>query len=225
MGRVRQTGAQRGGPPPAARSTRQEDSVLGSLRETALAALRRAAAAGATAAELAPGDTMLRAADSLAGAGRLSEAMVRLVTVASLFNETERVARARATRDTSPPSAPLASPAAAPAVVDPRPAIESAIAAYARALETRDIREVHRAYPGLTTAQQQGWEDLFRASRSLKARLTVSAVDVRGGAAEASVNGTYEFDNATTGRLEQRAVTFHATLVADSTGWRLSAIH
>jgi hypothetical protein len=47
----------------------------------------------------------------------------------------------------------------------------------------------------------------------------------RGGAAEATVSGTYEFDNATTGRLEQRAVTFHATLVQDPAGWRLSAIH
>src|SRR6266576_4706764 len=178
----------RGRPPaaprgePAARRTTGEDSVLGSLRATALAAMRRAAAAGATAAELAPGDTQLRSAASLAGAGRLSDAMMRLVTVTSLFNETERVARARAARDTAPPTAPPAALPAAPSVaVDPRPAIESAIAAYARALETRDIGEVRRAYPGLTSAQQQGWEDLFRASRSLKARLTVSALDVRGG--------------------------------------------
>ena len=224
--RVRPPAAPRG--EPAARRTTGEDSVLGSLRATALAAMRRATAAGATAAELAPGDTQLRSADSLAGAGRLSDAMMRLVTVTSLFNETERVARARAARDTAPPTAPPAAPPAAPSVaVDPRPAIESAIAAYARALETRDIGEVRRAYPGLTSAQQQGWEDLFRASRSLKARLTVSALDVRGGggAAEATVSGTYEFDNATTGRLEQRAVTFHATLLQDPAGWRLSAIH
>src|SRR2546422_241631 len=146
--------------PPAA-AARQEDSVLTSLRATALAAMRRAIGAGATAADLARGDTMLRGADSLAAAGRMSEAMMRMVTVTSLWNETERLARARAARDTAPS-------AAAPAVADPRGAIESVIAAYGRALESRDIGRVRLAYPGLTAAQQQGWEDLFRAGRALK---------------------------------------------------------
>ena len=203
---------------PAPVAARQEDSVLTSLRATALAAMRRAIGAGATAAELARGDTMLRGADSLAAAGRLSEAMMRMVAVTSVWNETERLARARAARDTAPP-------AAAPAVTDPRVAIESVIAAYGRALETRDIGKVRLAYPGLTAAQQQGWEDLFRAARTLKASLTVSALDVRGSVADATVSGIYEFDNTTTGRQERRPATFHATLVADSSGWRLSAIH
>jgi len=203
---------------PAPVAARQEDSVLTSLRATALAAMRRAIGAGATAAELARGDTMLRGADSLAAAGRLSEAMMRMVAVTSVWNETERLARARAARDTAPP-------AAAPAVTDPRVAIESVIAAYGRALETRDIGKVRLAYPGLTAAQQQGWEDLFRAARTLKASLTVSALDVRGSVADATVSAIYEFDNTTTGRQERRPATFHATLVADSSGWRLSAIH
>jgi len=203
---------------PAPVAARQEDSVLTSLRATALAAMRRAIGAGATAAELARGDTMLRGADSLAAAGRLSEAMMRMVAVTSVWNETERLARARAARDTAPP-------AAAPAVTDPRVAIEAVIAAYGRALETRDIGKVRLAYPGLTAAQQQGWEDLFRAARTLKASLTVSALDVRGSVADATVSGIYEFDNTTTGRQERRPATFHATLVADSSGWRLSAIH
>jgi len=197
---------------------RQEDSVLTSLRATALAAMRRAIGAGAMATELGRGDTMLRGADSLAAAGRLSEAMMRMVAVTSLWNETERLARARAARDTAPS-------AAAPAAPDPRGAIESVIAAYGRALETRDIGTVRLAYPGLTAAQQQGWEDLFRAARTLKASLTVTALDVRGSVADATVSGIYEFDNTTTGRQERRPATFHATLVADPSGWRLSAIH
>jgi len=204
--------------PAAKPAARQEDSVVTSLRATALAAMRRAIGAGATAAELARGDTMLRGADSLAAAGRLSEAMMRMVAVTTVWNETERLARARAARDTAPS-------AAAPAVADPRGAIESVIAAYGRALETRDIGRVRLAYPGLTGAQQQGWEDLFRAARTLKASLTVTALDVRGSVADATVSGIYEFDNTTTGRQERRPATFHATLVADPSGWRLSAIH
>ena len=207
-------------------AARQEDSVLTSLRAAAIAALQRASSAGATVAELAHGDTMLRGADSLATAGRLSEAMMRMVTATSLWTESERAARARAAQQTvtTQPPAPPAPPPAPPAATDPRPAIEAAILAYARALETRDIREVRRAYSGLTPSQQQGWEDLFRAARSLKASLTVTAIDVQAARAEATVSGIYEFDNGTTGRVERRPATFHATLVADPTGWRISAI-
>jgi len=204
-------------------AARQEDSVLTSLRAAAIAALQRASSAGATVAELAHGDTMLRGADSLATAGRLSEAMMRMVTATSLWNESERAARARAAQQTVT-AQPPAPPPAPPAATDPRPAIEAAILAYARALETRDIREVRRAYSGLTPSQQQGWEDLFRVARSLKASLTVSAIDVQAARAEATVSGIYEFDNGTTGRVERRPATFHATLVADPTGWRISAI-
>jgi serine/threonine-protein kinase len=210
---------------PRAAAARQEDSIVGSLRTTALAAMRRAVERGATPADVARGDTALRAADSLVAAGRLSEAMVQFVTAASLWTEAERIARARPPRDTTP-----AAVAPAPAAIDPRAAIERAIAEYARALESRDLSQVRRVYPGLTAAQQQGWEDFFRAVRKLKASLTVSTIDVAGGGgiggtADAHVMGVYEFENATTGRAERRAVTFRATLVPDAAGWRLSAIH
>jgi serine/threonine protein kinase len=199
-------------------TVRQEDSLVRSLRTTALAAMRRAVETGATPAEVARGDTVLRGAESLAAGGRLSEAMVQFVTATSLWAEAERLARARAARDTAPS-------AVAPAPADPRVAIERAIAEYARALESREVGQVRRAYPGLTTAQQQGWEDFFRAVRTLKASLTVTALNVAGGTADAVVSGVYEYENATTGRAERRPVTFRATLVPDSPGWRLSAIH
>ena len=88
---------------PAATSARQEDSVLTSLRVTALAALRRALDAGATPADVARGDTMLRGADSLVTHGRRADAMVQLVTAASAWTDAERVARARVARDTVRP--------------------------------------------------------------------------------------------------------------------------
>jgi hypothetical protein len=103
--------------------------------------------------------------------------------------------------------------------------IESVIAGYARALESRDTGQVRRAYPGLTASQQQGWGDFFRAVRNLKAGLTVTSLDVTGGTAEATVSGVYEFENVTTGRNDRRPVTFRASLVSDAAGWRLSAIH
>jgi serine/threonine-protein kinase len=196
---------------------RQEDSVVASLRTAALAAMRRAVGAGATPADLARGDTVLRGAESLAAANRLSEAMVQFVTATSLWNEAERLSRARAARDT-------ALSAAAPLPADPRGPIELVIADYARALESRDLGQVRRAYPGLTAAQQQGWQEFFRSVRRLRASLTVTTLNVASGTADVIVSGVYEYENATTGRAERRPATFRATLVADSGGWRLSAI-
>jgi len=99
------------------------------------------------------------------------------------------------------------------------------IAAYARSLESRDTGQVRRAYPGLTASQQQGWGEFFRSVRNLKASLTVTTMDVTGGTADAIVSGVYVFENATTGRIERRPVTFRVSLVSDAAGWRLSAIH
>ena len=136
-----------------------------------------------------------------------------------------RSSRARAARDTQarraaePPAAPVATPAP-----DPRPDIQKVIDDYARALESRDVGQVRRAYPGLTPAQQQSWHDFFQSVRNLKAGLTVTAVHLSGLTAEAIVGGVYEYDNATTGRAERRPVTFRAILAVDEGGWRLTTI-
>src|SRR5947207_2812723 len=204
----------------------RNDSVLRSLRARATAAMSRAVEAGATPAELAKGDTVFKGADSLAAQSRWPEAMVQLATAASLWADAEPQSRARAARDTQPRRAAErpAAPAVAPAPVDPRPDIQKVVDDYARALESRDVGQVRRAYPGLTSAQQQSWQDFFASVRNLKAGLTVTAVHLSGLTAEAIVSGVYEYDNATTGRAERRPVTFRAVLAVDSRGWRLTAI-
>ena len=209
-------------PPVAVR----EDSVVRSLRARALNAMNRAIDAGATPAELARADTVFKGAESLSAQSRLPEAMVQLATAASLWAEAERQSRARAARDTEARRAaePPAAPAVTPAPIDPRPDIQKVIDDYARALESRDVGQVRRAYPGLTPAQQQSWQDFFQSVRNLKAGLTVTAVHLAGVTAEAIVSGVYEYDNATTGRAERRPVTFRAIFVVDSGGWRLTTI-
>src|SRR5436190_271435 len=206
--------------------TVREDSVVQSLRARALSAMNRAVDAGATPAELARGDTVFKGAESLSAHRRLPEAMVQLATAASFWTEAERQSRARAARDTQARRAaePPAAPAATPAPVDPRPDIQKVIDDYARALESRDVGQVRRAYPGLTSPQQQSWQDFFQSVRNLKAGLTVTAVRLSGFTAETIVSGVYEYDNATTGRAERRPVTFRAILAVDSGGWRLTAI-
>jgi len=205
--------------------------LLQSLRATALAAMRRALDAGATPAELANGDTAFKGAESLALQGRVSDAMMQLTTAASLWADAERLSRSRAVRDTPrqrpaepAAAAPAPAPAPAPLPPDPRPQIEQVIADYARAVESRDLSEVRRAYPGLTTAQQQGWKDLFQSARKLKASLTVTAVKVVGTTAEAIVSGVYEYENVRTSRTERLPVTFRAILIAEPGGWRLATV-
>src|SRR5438046_185204 len=151
--------------------------------------------------------------------------MMQLTTAASLWADAERLSRSRAVRDTPRQrAAELAAPAPAPLPADPRPQIEQVIADYARALESRDLGEVRRAYPGLTPAQQQGWKEFFQSVRALRVSLTVTALNVAGGTADAVVSGVYEYQNATTGRAERRPATFRVTLVGEPSGWRLSAI-
>jgi hypothetical protein len=188
--------------------------------------MNRAVDAGATPAELARGDTVFKGAESLYAQRRLPEAMVQLATAASLWAEAERQSRARVARDTEARRAaePPAPPAGTPVPADPRPDIQKVIDDYAHALESRDVSQVRRAYPGITSSQQQSWQDFFQSVRNLKAGLTVTAVRLSGLMAETVVSGVYEYDNATTGRAERRPVTFRAILVVDSSGWRLTTI-
>ena len=206
-----------------AAAAQREDSLVRSLRATALAAMSRAVHAGATPAELAKGDSVFRGGQALATAGRFSEAMVELATAASLWTDVERLSRSRAARDTPRPVEPPARPSVAQPPADPRPDIEAAIARYARALESLDLNEVRRAYPGLTASQQDGWRQFFESVRRLKAELKVTAVNVVGTGAEVIVSGVYEYES-TTGRAEVRAVTFRAILVAERSGWVLTAV-
>jgi hypothetical protein len=200
----------------------RDDSLIGSLRASALGAEERAALAGATPADLSGGHTAFARAESLATARRVSEAMMQFATAASLWADAERASRSRATQNTEPPAPSPVPVATVP--VDPKPEIQNVVDAYAGALESRDIEQVRRAYPGLTAAQQESWRGFFDRVRNLKANLSVASLSVADASAEATVSGVYEYDNASTGRAERRPVTFHVTLARDANRWRITAI-
>jgi serine/threonine-protein kinase len=206
-------------------AAQREDSVLRSLRSTAVAAMRRALEAGATGSAMAKGDSAFKSAESLAAAGRSAEAMGQLATAASLWSEAERVSRARAGRDTVPPrrvEPPPPPPVAQPP--DPRAEIKALIAAYARALESRDLNEVRRVYPGLTTAEQKAFGQFFETDQQLAAALTINRLVITGASADAIVSAVYEYVDAKTGRHKRDTTAFRASLVQDSTGWHLTSI-
>jgi eukaryotic-like serine/threonine-protein kinase len=134
----------------------------------------------------------------------------------------------------SPPSSQPSSPVQTPPITrssipetETPAATEAAIAtvinAYARAIESRDLAAVRRLNPGLTSAQQNGFDQFFRAVRSIRARLTVVSSDVSGNNAEARLTGAYDYVT-TKGENVHQPLSFQATLRRDSGVWRLTAV-
>src|SRR2546423_5359755 len=218
--------------PPAARAptrapaTGREDSLVRSLRARALAAMSRALDAGATPAELARGDSVFKAAESLAARGQPPDAMVQLATAASLWAEAERQARSRPARDTARarPAEPPAPPPVTHPPADARLEIKALIAYYEPALESRDLAEIRRVYPGVTPAEHATFSQFFESVPDLKAALTIDRLVIAGASADAIVSGVYEYRDTKTGRSRRDTTTFRATLVQDSLGWHLSSI-
>jgi hypothetical protein len=97
------------------------------------------------------------------------------------------------------------------------------VTAYSRAIESRDIAEVRRAYPTITSAQASGFEQFFASVRSLRASFTLSNLDVTGASAEGKIAGTYDY-LTTGGKSERQAVSFQASFKRDATGWKLASV-
>lgn len=121
------------------------------------------------------------------------------------------------------PVAPSPPPRETAAPTNPTAEVTAAVAAYARAIESRDVAEVRRAYRGITPAQESGFAQFFEAARSLRATFSVSDVSVAGTSAEARVTGSYDYV-AADGKPQHQPVTFHATLRNESGTWRLMGV-
>jgi hypothetical protein len=124
----------------------------------------------------------------------------------------------------SSPAATQLPPAPAPeSHADVAAQVAAVVAAYARALESRDIDELRRVYPSMSTAQRSAFEDFFRSTRSLRAALSVSDLQVDGSSADAQLVGSFNYMTSA-GVAEQRPVSFRASLRRDGTVWKLVAV-
>jgi eukaryotic-like serine/threonine-protein kinase len=119
----------------------------------------------------------------------------------------------------SPVSSPSPAPTP-PTTADIAPSVQ----AYARAIESKDIGAVRRAYPGLTSAQQGQLETFFQAARTIDAKLRISSLDASPNSAEARVVGSYDYVTSE-GRTETRAVSFAMSLRREGSGWRVVSVH
>ena len=95
---------------------------------------------------------------------------------------------------------------------------------YARAIESKDITNVRRVYPGMTAAQEGRFTGFFPGADRLKVTLRVSGVDVTGDNATASVSGTYDFYSPDNHRNMSVPQNLHATLEQVGGAWRLRSI-
>jgi hypothetical protein len=105
--------------------------------------------------------------------------------------------------------------------------IRAAIESYARALESRDVRQLRRIYPELSRADERAWREFFASVGDLNVTLnveTLDVLDVASSAAAVRVAGTYSYRNRSLEREESSPVEFQATLRKRGDGWLLSSI-
>ena len=118
-------------------------------------------------------------------------------------------------------SAPTSSPAASGA--NATAGVQEAIAAYAHAIQSRDVSAIRRVYPDISSAQQNGFQQFFDAARALRVSFSLSSLDVSGNSADARVVGTYDYTGAD-GRSMRQPVSFRAALRQDGGAWRLISV-
>jgi serine/threonine protein kinase len=201
----------------------------------ALAARQRAATAGATAADLAPGDVAMDSAQALARAGRLPNALRQMSDASSAWAAAESSARARvalerpeprpALSPTTPAPQPETPPVPRPLVTqEARPAIEAIIGEYARAIASRDVAAVRRVYPGLTAQQQRAWEQFFQSTEQIQANLSIASVEQSGASADVTVSGSFDYVLRGSNRRESRPVFFRSTFRREGDVWRMVTV-
>jgi serine/threonine-protein kinase len=223
----------------------REVGIVNTVRTSVLQARARAAAAGATTAQLAVGDTHLEGADRHAQARRYTQAVSEMNAASVAWASAERealqsaaeaarraaddsAARARALAAAPapvvPPPVPAANPTRSePAAPSPNVEIAALVADYARAIQSRDLAAIRAVYPGITEAQATGFTRFFAQVRSLRASLLPEAPTVDGNAASARVTGTYEYVDAA-GKAQRQPVSFSATFRKEGTRWRMVAV-
>jgi hypothetical protein len=195
--------------PPSARNT-QSETAFHIAEARALGRRVRAAASGATPAELAAGDADARAADALARQGRFAEATSRLAAAIDRWNSAERGAQGRPR---------------ARGGQGLRGEVEQAALEFAGAFNSKSLPRIRQAYPGVTEQQSQEWGDLFLRVRDVTMQLSVTGVDRHGpGEAQATLDGYYDYTEMRGGTSGRQPVSWRATLRQSPMGWRIVAL-
>jgi serine/threonine protein kinase len=127
-----------------------------------------------------------------------------------------------APKPSPPPAQAAPPPTSAPAAEDDDAVIRRVVAAYARAIEAKDLDAFRSVKPNLSPAEQRRLEDSFRAG-SQKVDITVLSIERRGSSAAVKVRRR---DTLTAGGRSQTSETQQTmTLIRSGAGWVITEIH
>jgi serine/threonine protein kinase len=194
-------------------------------------ARNHAVSAGATTAELSPGDAQLQQAQDLRQAGHRADAFGRLRTAMDLFVTAETAAtaaRVAARRAAPPPDTAKVAPILPPpplVPVDPEPAIRQTIGDYAHALEGRSMDDLQRVFPDMSQVDARNWQQFFDGATKVKATWRATRIVPSGDQAEARVSLSLTFQSADShdpGRTDSELT---VRLRRQNGTWVITAIH
>jgi serine/threonine protein kinase len=192
--------------------------------------------------ELAPTPAVAAAPESVASEATESKAPEpgpgnsTLIDTLSVMAPREEMPRQSAT---PPPVAPAPAPVQPTPPARPKPApvgrvdaeaearagAGQTLAAYARALESQDLKAVERVYPGLTARERAAWRQFFKVTREFEVPLNIGRLAMVDSGARLDVRGTYQYWNRSLHRPDRTPVSFVAMIRRSPDGWRLTAIH
>jgi serine/threonine protein kinase len=227
--------------PSAAELRRERDQYDGAERD-ALMARQRAIQAGATVAELRPGD-QLRDAGSQSGTGKKYVDGSRFMAQAkTAYEAVEQTSRTRAQQlavqqqaaqqqaaqqQAAPPPPPpvvTAPPPASPAAVDERPLVELALREYARAYDASDLNGMLRYFPNMGPDQQTALKEFWKNGNTMNtSRWEIVNVSLEGGTASVRIGGTMTMRDKK-GKTNEVQPPRTARLEKASGGWRITSI-
>jgi hypothetical protein len=196
--------------PPATRPNREVEGAYRAAEASAIARRVGAAAAGATAEELAAGDADARAAEALARGGRYAEANARLAEAITSWTNAQLAARGRPRRAAGGGA---------------RNEVDQLAAEFAAAFSAKSLPRLRVVYPRMPDAQAQEWGQLFLQARDITMQLTAGSVN-RVGPAEfaTTLSGSYEYTDMRGGTAESRTVSWEATLRQTPMGLRIVSL-
>jgi serine/threonine-protein kinase len=209
----------RGGPSSAATPVRPapDTTMTMQLRAAALGARSASSEAGATAGQLAAGDSLLANGDALRRGRNYAEAGMAYSAARAAW--TGLAKPVEVSKPASPPPPPAAPPETVARRPEARPAVEAWLTSYASAIESENTTRIRQVYPGLSASQEQDWHDFFNAVRSMDVTLSLAGLQVAGDSADASVTGSYAYQNVTTGRAERQPVSLSIRFALTDGRW------
>ena len=105
-----------------------------------------------------------------------------------------------------------------------RRVIKRRITEFERAIESRQLASLLRAYPGLSADEQREYEQLFREASRVRLKLNVERIKIDGPSAEVRIRGTRFIVLRKTGERQTGDFNRKALLAYGPTGWRITEI-